>query len=140
MSFERTPSVGTGLRVLIVDDNHDHVTMLAELVRHWGHAVQTARSSTEAMQQAADFRPQVVLLDLGLPDKHGYDVAAALREQSGKRRIHFVAVTGWNQIADQIRSAASGVAHHLMKPVNHDVLREILAAYASSEQAHAQAV
>ena len=122
--------VPSGLRVLIVDDNRDAATMMAMLVNRWGHTVMIAHTSSEAVKVAETFRPRVVLLDLGLPDRHGYDLAEMLRAKAGERRIFFVAVTGWTQLADQIRSAASGITHHLVKPVNHDVVREILAAYA----------
>ncbi len=121
------------LRVMIVDDNVDAAAMLATLVQTWGHQVGVAHSAHQAVRLAAEFRPRVVLLDLGLPDRHGYDLAQQLRREAGSRRIFFVAVTGWNQIADQVRSAAAGIAHHLMKPVNHDLLREILAAYTATE-------
>ena len=122
--------VPSGLRVLIVDDNRDAAIMMASLVQRWNHTVMIAHSSTEALKVSETFRPRVVLLDLGLPDRHGYDLADMLRKQAGDRRLFFVAVTGWTQLADQIRSAASGITHHLVKPVNHDVVREILAAYA----------
>ena len=93
-----------------------------------------ATQSAEAIEVAAEFRPRVVLLDLGLPDRHGYDLAQILRQQAGKRRIYFIAITGWTQIADQIRSSASGINHHLIKPANPDVLREILTAYAHTAE------
>lgn len=107
--------------------------MLATLVKQWGHTTVVAHTAADALAVAEGFRPRVVLLDLGLPDKHGYDLAEMLRRQTGNRVLHFIAVTGWSQIADQIRSSASGITHHLMKPVNHDVLREILAAYSAAE-------
>ena len=122
------------LQVMIVDDNVDAAAMLATLVQTWGYEVVLAHTASQALRLAAESRPRVVLLDLGLPDRHGYDLAAQLRRDAGGRRIYFVAVTGWNQIADQVRSAAAGIAHHLMKPVNHDLLREILAAYAAAEE------
>ena len=122
----------TGLRVLVVDDNHDQASMLAMLAQRWNHTVKLAHSATAAVQVAETFRPRVVLLDLGLPDRHGYDLADMLRQQASRRRIYFVAITGWTQIADQIRSSSSGISHHLIKPVNVDVLREILNAYAST--------
>ena len=118
----------TNLRVFVVDDNIDAATMTATVVQRWGHTVMMAHSSAEAEQVFGTFQPHVVLLDLGLPDRHGYDLAESLKARS-VRKVHFVAVTGWNQIADQIRSNAAGIAHHLMKPPNLEVLREILAAY-----------
>ena len=124
----------TGLRVLVVDDNRDQAAMLAMLVERWRHTVKVAHSATEAVQVAETYRPRVVLLDLGLPDRHGYDLADMLRHQADRRKIYFVAVTGWTQIADQIRSSSSGINHHLIKPVNNDVLREILMAYATTNE------
>jgi CheY-like chemotaxis protein len=126
--------MATQLRLLIVDDNKDVAAMMALLVSSWGHEVRVVHSGKQAFEIAESFRPRVVLLDLGLPDMHGYDVAKRLREQSRNRVMHFIAITGWSQIADQIRSNAAGITHHLMKPANKDVLREILAAYAASEE------
>jgi len=71
----------------------------------------------------------VVLLDLALPDLHGYDLARQLRKEAAGRPLYFVAITGWYQIADQLQSAAAGISHHLVKPVNLDMLREILSKY-----------
>lgn len=107
--------------------------MMAMLVQRWGHEVMVARNSAEAIRVFPGFDPRVVLLDLGLPDRHGYDLADSLRTMPHVGPLHFVAVTGWNQVVDQIRSASSGIRHHLMKPANTEVLREILAAYASCE-------
>ncbi len=107
------------------------------LLALWGHEARSAFSGAEALQVVMEFRPRVVLLDLGLPDKHGYDVAGEIRDAAKNREVFFVAVTGWNQVADQARSAAVGVTHHLMKPPNPHVLKEILAAYAAAEPSFA---
>ncbi|HEY2804716.1 MAG TPA: response regulator [Gemmatimonadales bacterium] len=119
---------------MIVDDNEDAASMTGMLIEAWGYEVHIAHTGAESLRLAAERRPRVVLLDLGLPDQHGYDLAVELREQAGARRIYFVAITGWNQIADQHRSTAAGISHHLVKPANKDVLREILAAYQASEK------
>ena len=121
------------LRVLVVDDNADYSAATAELVRSWGYCVEAATSGRSAIDLAESFRPRVVILDLGLPDMHGYELAKQVRVQAGARKIHFIVITGWMQIADQLSSSAAGVAHHLVKPVNVDVLREILAAYQAAE-------
>lgn len=118
---------------MIVEDQADQGAMLAMLVQRWGHEVMVARSSGEAIKVFSGFDPRVVLLDLGLPDRHGYDLADSLRNMPHQGPLHFVAVTGWNQVVDQIRSASSGIRHHLMKPANTEVLREILCAYAALE-------
>ena len=122
----------SGLRVLVVDDNRDAAAMMAALVQSWGHSAIIAHSAPEALKVAQPFRPRVVLLDLGLPDRHGYDLADGLRHQADKRKIFFVAVTGWTHLADQVRAKAAGISHHLVKPVNHETLRQILAVYAVS--------
>ena len=123
--------VQTGLKVLIVDDNEDQAAMLATLVRRWGHSVMIANTAAEALQVNDAWCPRVVLLDLGLPDIHGYDLAEGIRARCGDRKIYFVAVTGWTSIADQLRCTSAGIRHHIMKPVNPDVIREILNAYVS---------
>ncbi len=122
------------LRVLIVDDNADYSAATADLLRSWGYCSEVTSSARNAFELAERFRPRAVILDLGLPDLHGYELAKRLREQAGARKIHFIVVTGWMQIADQLSSNAAGIAHHLIKPVNTDVLREILAAYQSAEE------
>lgn len=120
----------SGLRVLIVDDNVDAAGTLATLAQRWGHTAMIAHSCVEAVAVANTFRPRLVLLDLGLPDHHGYDLADMLRQQAGKQKLYFIAVTGWDHDEDHIRSVMSGITHHLVKPVNLDILRELLAAYA----------
>ena len=118
------------LRALIVDDNVDAASTLATLVQRWGHTAMIAHSCVEATAVAFAFKPRVVLLDLGLPDHHGYDLADMLRKQAGKDKLYFIAVTGWDHEEDHIRSVLSGIPHHLVKPVPLDILRELLAAYA----------
>ena len=127
--LDATPVPGDGLRVLIVDDNVDHATMMAELVRVFGYDCRTAFTAAEGLRVCDEYRPRVVLLDLGLPDEHGYSLAARMRAIMGTRRITFVAVTGWNMIADQLKSTAAGISHHLVKPVNREALRAILDGY-----------
>ena len=124
-----TPVPGDGLRVLIVDDNADHAAMLAELVGMWGYQCRVVTNAAQAVRCCEEFRPRVVLLDLGLPDEHGYKLATRLRGTMGPRKITFVAITGWTQIADQLQSTAAGISHHLVKPVNREALRAILDGY-----------
>jgi CheY-like chemotaxis protein len=122
------------IRVLVVDDNTDYARATEHLDRSWGYDVQVTRTAREAIALADSFRPRIVILDLGLPDMHGYDLAKQLRQQAGSRKLHFVVITGWTQIADQINSTAAGIAHHLIKPVNFEVLQQILAAYQAAEE------
>lgn len=120
-----TPEKGP-LRVLIVEDHVDTAMMLADLLTAWGFEAAIARTGAEALEVATELRPRVVLLDLGLPDQHGYGVAKRMREELGRDQMSFIVVTGWSQIVDQSLSARAGISHHLVKPVNPDALRSIL--------------
>ena len=127
------------LRVLIVDDNVDVARTLAALVVQWGHDVRVTHSASQALRQSAEFLPRVAIIDLGLPDLHGYTLSRALRNEAKDRALYVIAITGWSHIADQVKSAASGVHHNLMKPINLDMLKEILGAYEAAEVAHSTA-
>jgi len=117
------------LRVLVVEDEAETARMLASLVTGWGHTAVIAEDGATALKTAGVFRPHVVLLDLSLPDQHGYAVAERLRLDSPERRMLIAAVTGWGQIADVKASAAAGMTHHLVKPVNEKALERMLADY-----------
>jgi len=115
-----------GLRVLVVDDNHDAAELLGMLVEHWGHQVAMAHDGVEALEVAARFRPQVLLLDLGLPRLDGYEVARKLREDPGLADAMLVAVSGYGRAEDRQRTREAGFDDHLVKPVDHEVLRKLL--------------
>ena len=117
---------GKPLRILVVDDSVDHAQSLALLLRMMGHEVQTAQSGPEALEAVAVFKPEVALLDLGLPGMSGYDVARRIREQPKYRNVMLVAQTGWGQTEDRMRSMEAGFHHHLVKPVSREELEEIL--------------
>ena len=119
------------LRVLVVEDQQDTATMLAALLTAWGFEAEVAHTGADALRLAPEFTPRVVLLDLGLPDQHGYRLARRLREEI-RSPIAFVVVTGWSQRVDQELSAAAGISHHLVKPVNPDALHSILQRYEDS--------
>jgi CheY-like chemotaxis protein len=116
------------LRVLIVEDNRDSADMLDEIVREWGHATQVAYDGLEAVRMAEEFRPDAVLLDIGLPKIDGHEVARRIRQAPWGRQPLLVAVTGWGQDADRRRSKAAGIDHHLVKPVDPAALENVLAA------------
>jgi CheY-like chemotaxis protein len=112
-------------RVLVVDDNTDAAAMLDLLLRSLGHETRIAHEGGEALRAAEEFRPDIVLLDIGMPGLDGYEVARRLRRQSsGPLRI--VAVTGWGQDADRQRSAEAGFDLHLVKPVDASELAQAL--------------
>ncbi len=116
-----------GLRVLVVEDNRDAAETLRDLLELYGHRVELAMSGPEGVSRALEFRPQVVLCDLGLPEMDGYEVAAALRQHDTLRDTVLIAVSGYGQEEDRQRSRAAGFDHHLTKPVDPPVLQALLA-------------
>ncbi|MGH7306472.1 MAG: ATP-binding protein [Candidatus Rokuibacteriota bacterium] len=115
------------LRVLVVDDNRDAADSLAMLLRTTGNECRTAYDGLEALQVANDFRPDVVLIDIGLPKIDGHEVAQRLRRESWAERVCLIAVTGWSGEADHARSRAAGFDHHLVKPLDTTHLAQLLA-------------
>ncbi len=114
-------------RVLVVDDNRDAAESLTMLLRAAGHEVQTAHSGPAALEAARAFRPEAVLLDIGLPGLDGYEVARRLRGEAGCGGALLVAVTGYGQDEDRRRAREAGFDHHLVKPADLATLQEILA-------------
>ena len=92
-----------------------------------GHEVRTAHDGQGGLDAAVEFRPDVVVLDIGMPGLTGYDVARRLRATPGFRHTVLVAVTGWGQAEDRRRTAEAGFDHHLVKPVDPAVLDRLLA-------------
>ena len=122
------PKSAKRCRVLVVDDNVDSVDSLAMLLRMMGHEVETASDGASGLEKAAAFRPDVAILDIGLPKVNGYELAKQIREQQWSANVVLVALTGWGQEQHRRRSEESGFNYHLTKPVEFDVLQEILAA------------
>jgi CheY-like chemotaxis protein len=113
-------------RILVVDDNHDGADSLAMLLRTMGSEVTTVYDGLHAVQAAGEFRPDVILMDIGLPGLNGYDAARRIRAQ-GSADVVLIAITGWGQEADRRKAYLSGFDYHLTKPVDATALREILA-------------
>jgi signal transduction histidine kinase/CheY-like chemotaxis protein len=113
----RTAAIDEGRRVLVVDDNEDAREALRFLLEDEGHRVRTAGDGPDALREAEAFRPEIVLLDIGLPGMDGYEVARRLRTQPGSRDARIVAVSGYGQAEDRERSRAAGFDDHLLKPV-----------------------
>jgi signal transduction histidine kinase/CheY-like chemotaxis protein len=126
---------GRPSRLLIVDDNQDSARSQAKMLRLLGHEVEVAFEGGEALRQVAAFRPDVVLLDLGLPGIDGYEVARRIRAMPEGREVLLVAQTGWGQDEDRRRTAAAGFDAHLVKPVELDALLRLLDERASSRVA-----
>jgi signal transduction histidine kinase/ActR/RegA family two-component response regulator len=118
--------VSAARRILVVDDNRDAADSLGLLLRLMGNEVRTAHDGLEAVGAAAAFRPDVVLLDIGLPKLSGYEVARRIREQEGGKDKLLVALTGWGQDEDRRRSREAGFDHHMTKPVEFDALQKLL--------------
>jgi CheY-like chemotaxis protein len=121
---ERLPR--SARRVLIVDDNHDAANSLGTLLKMLGNEIQTANDGLTALELLQWFRPNVVLLDLGMPGMTGYDVARRARELSHCKDTVFVALTGWGQEEDRRKTREAGFNHHLLKPVNLGALEVLL--------------
>jgi signal transduction histidine kinase/CheY-like chemotaxis protein len=113
-------------RVLVVDDNADAAESLAVLLRMSGHEVEVAYNGPTALEAADSFRPEVVLLDIGLPELDGYEVARRLRENPRTQAALLIAVSGYGQDTDRDRSREAGFAHHLVKPIDFADLRALL--------------
>jgi CheY-like chemotaxis protein len=118
--------VRTGARILVVEDNADSAETMAKLLELLGHEARVARDGLEAIAAARSWQPAFVLLDLGLPAMDGYEVAIRLRQEAACRESVLIAVTGYGQPEDRRRSRAAGIDHHLLKPVDPDVLLALL--------------
>jgi signal transduction histidine kinase len=123
---------GSARRVMIVDDNVDAADSLALLLGLEGHETECSYSAAAALQRVSAFAPEVVLLDIGLPDIDGYEVARRLRALPGGAAITLIAITGYGQAEDRERALASGFQTHLVKPVDLVVLGRILATHPSA--------
>jgi PAS domain S-box-containing protein len=117
----------TGRRVLVVDDNEDSARSLAMLLQVTGNEAQVVHDGATAIETAKRIRPDIVLLDIGLPGKNGYDVCRAIRQQPWSKDVLLVAITGWGQEEDRRKSQEAGFDGHLVKPVAYDDLVKLLA-------------
>jgi CheY-like chemotaxis protein len=122
----KTTEPVSGRRVLVVDDNRDIVDSMTLLLELSGHQVETAHDGPEAIEAAARYRPEVILLDIGMPGMDGYTVCRRIREQPWGKDIGIIALTGWGQDDDRIRSEEAGFDDHLVKPVDSSALLRLL--------------
>ena len=114
-----------GSRILVVDDSVDSAETLGELLKIWGHEVLLAHDGPAAVAAARDYRPEVVLLDIGLPGMDGFAVATQLRKEGIGGRM-LVALTGYGEQQDKDRAHKAGFDHHLVKPIDPDTLQKLL--------------
>ena len=120
------------LKILVVDDNRDAAETLSMLLELKGHEVRKAYDGEDALQLAEDFRPQMVLLDLGMPKMNGFEACRRIRDNAWGAQMTLIAVTGWGQEDDRRKSTAAGFDGHLVKPVNPETLEEELSMYLHS--------
>jgi CheY-like chemotaxis protein len=120
-----TPVAGAGMRILVVDDNRDAADSCATLLELSGHHVQTAYAARHALELAETFRPHAILMDIGLPDLDGYQLAARIRAAQWGRSILLIAVTGWGQEEDRRRAFEAGFDHHLTKPIAAETVESL---------------
>ena len=121
----RTVLTPQRLKMLVVDDNRDAAESLSMLLELKGHEVRVAYDGENALQLAEDFRPHMVLLDLGMPKMNGYEACRRIRDHVWGAQMTLVAVTGWGQEDDRRKSTAAGFDRHLVKPVNPETLEEL---------------
>ena len=114
-------------RILLADDNRDAAESLAMLLEMAGHEVRVAHNGKSALSLAQVFRPDTALLDIGMPDMTGYEVAESLRHEPWAAKLVLIALTGWGQESDRRRAHEAGFDHHLIKPVDPDRLARVIA-------------
>lgn len=115
-------------RLLIVEDNHDSAEMLCEVLGGYGCVTRVAYNGPAALEAAREFKPEIAILDINLPDMDGYEVARAIREIPELREIKLIALTGHSDPAHQRKAQQAGFDSHLVKPVDLDKLRRLIAA------------
>lgn len=126
-AMEKAPDPKSSRRILIVDDNRDSADSLATLMRIMGNDTRTAYDGLEGVTAAGEFRPAVVLLDIGLPKLNGYEACRRIRGEPWGKGVILIAVTGWGQEEDRRRSRGAGFDHHMVKPVDSHELMKLLA-------------
>jgi CheY-like chemotaxis protein/anti-sigma regulatory factor (Ser/Thr protein kinase) len=117
---------GPRRRILVVDDNRDSAASMAMMLQLTGNEVRTAHDGVEAVEVAEAFRPQAILMDVGMPRLNGYEATRRIREQSWGRSVFIIALTGWGQEGDKLQSKEAGCNGHLVKPVSLADLERLL--------------
>ena len=112
-------------RILVVDDSVDSAETLGELLKIWGHDVRLAHDGPSALSAAREYKPEVILLDIGLPGMDGFAVATELRKEGIGGRM-LVALTGYGEQQDRDRTHKVGFDHHLVKPIDPDTLQKLI--------------
>lgn len=123
MEFEYHQNVR---RVLIIDDNADAASLLSMVVSAYGHQTEVANSGRAGLLLAQEFHPDIVFLDIGMPEMSGYDVAIALRLLPTLEQVYIAAVTGWNDASTRAQVISAGFDLHLTKPANVESILDVL--------------
>jgi PAS domain S-box-containing protein len=131
-------SQGPRCRILVVDDNRDAADSLALMLQLKGHDIRTAEDGAQGVQIAEEYRPDLVLLDIGMPRMNGYEAARHIRQQPWGKTMRLVALTGWGQDEDKRRAAEAGFDQHLTKPVEHARIEALLHGWETEAEAPAQ--
>jgi len=116
----------SSLRILVIDDNQDSAESLAMMLELLGHEVRSATDGLAGLETARGFQPEVMFLDILMPRLSGYDLARSIREQQWGKHVSLVALSGWGRDDDQRRVREAGFNHHLVKPVDFDVMLALL--------------
>ena len=124
------PATSPRRRILVVDDNLDAAESLAALLAINGHETRLAHDGLQAVQEAKDFQPDVVFLDIGMPTLDGHETARRIRQEPWGRDMVLVALTGWGQVEDRRRSKEAGFNHHLVKPADPNVVAKLISSLA----------
>ena len=127
----QAPAPQPSLRILVVDDNQDSACSMTLLFELQGHQVQVAHAGHTALTLAQESRPEVILLDIGMPGMNGYEVAKQLRAQDAFADTLLIAVTGYGRASDVKQTESAGFDHHMVKPIDYDKLQSLLAAKSS---------
>jgi CheY-like chemotaxis protein len=116
----------TPRRILVVDDREAQAQSLGMLLESMGHQVRTAHNGESALRTAAEFNPDVALIDIGLPDMNGYELARRLRQQPRFKNMLLIAQTGWGRDEDRQAAHEAGFDHHLAKPIDFEALFRLI--------------
>jgi CheY-like chemotaxis protein len=125
-AVDRGATAPVGRRILVADDNQDAADSLAMILEMGGHDVRVVHDGRSALTIAQTFRPDTALLDIGMPQLNGYQVAQALRKETWGAGIILIALTGWGQESDRQQAIEAGFDRHLTKPVDLDALEALL--------------
>jgi CheY-like chemotaxis protein len=123
---ERTAVPEVARRVLVADDNRDGADIMALLLQQYGYDVSVAHSGPEALTAAAQKKPEVAILDIGMPGMSGYEVAQRIRAEAWGKHMLLIALTGWGQEEDKRKAFKAGFDHHLIKPIDPDALEALM--------------